>query len=63
MAKHVTMPCGWGCGERLTARQIRAHFSACILRPREERIAPPPKRRPAMRRVAKELRYEPMDPT
>jgi len=21
------MPCGWGCGKRLTASEIRAHFT------------------------------------
>lgn len=29
----VTMPCGWGCGAHLTAREIRVHFTSCIKRP------------------------------
>jgi hypothetical protein len=33
MAKHVTMPCGWGCGTELNASTMRAHFAACKMRP------------------------------
>lgn len=33
MGKHVTMRCGWGCGEELTARGIREHFRTCPKRP------------------------------
>lgn len=33
MASHVKMPCGWGCGARLGARTIAAHFSRCPCRP------------------------------
>lgn len=33
MGKHVTMKCGWGCGEELTARGIREHFRTCPKRP------------------------------
>ncbi len=29
----AAMPCGWGCGEILTARQMRAHFAICPNRP------------------------------
>jgi hypothetical protein len=29
----VTMPCGWGCGARLTAREMREHFTKCPKRP------------------------------
>jgi len=29
----VTMPCGWGCGRRLTAREMREHFTTCPNRP------------------------------
>ena len=28
------MPCGWGCGARLTAREIRKHFTICPNKPR-----------------------------
>lgn len=28
----VTMPCGW-CGSKLTARELRAHFTDCPKRP------------------------------
>jgi hypothetical protein len=31
----VTMPCGWGCGKRLTASEIRAHFTSCRKRPKK----------------------------
>src|SRR5580698_1178476 len=27
------MKCGWGCGTRLTASQMRAHFTVCPSRP------------------------------
>lgn len=33
MGKHVTMACGWGCGEELTARGMREHFKTCPKRP------------------------------
>jgi hypothetical protein len=33
----VTMPCGWRCGAKLTARDIRAHFTACPKRPKPAR--------------------------
>lgn len=39
----VTMPCGW-CGQPLTAREIRAHFTACPLRPARETDAPEQRR-------------------
>jgi hypothetical protein len=29
----VTMPCGWGCGANLTAREARPHFAKCPKRP------------------------------
>ncbi|MGO9894586.1 MAG: hypothetical protein ACLPX8_10290 [Bryobacteraceae bacterium] len=29
----VAMPCGWGCGMKLTARKMREHFTACRKRP------------------------------
>ncbi len=29
----VTMPCGWGCGADLTAREMRSHFVLCAKRP------------------------------
>ena len=29
----VTMPCGWNCGKRLTAREMRVHFTECPKRP------------------------------
>lgn len=29
----ITMPCGWGCGAHLTARQMRGHFTGCANRP------------------------------
>lgn len=29
----VRMPCGWGCGANLTAREIRTHFTICPKRP------------------------------
>ncbi len=35
----VTMPCGWGCGARLTARTMREHFTSCPAKP-----VPTPKR-------------------
>lgn len=28
------MPCGWLCGSKLTASQIRGHFTECLKRPR-----------------------------
>jgi hypothetical protein len=31
----VTKPCGWGCGKRLTATEIRAHFTSCRKRPKQ----------------------------
>jgi hypothetical protein len=31
----VTMVCGWGCGERLTASEIRAHFTSCRKGPKK----------------------------
>jgi hypothetical protein len=31
----VEMPCGWGCGAKLTAREMRAHFTACPKRPKK----------------------------
>ena len=30
----VEMPCGWGCGARLTAVEMRKHFTDCPRRPR-----------------------------
>ncbi len=40
LAKHpggrppgVKMPCGWGCGRKLTAREMREHFTTCPKRP------------------------------
>lgn len=27
------MPCGWGCGAELTAREMRKHFTECPLKP------------------------------
>lgn len=27
------MPCGWKCGESLTAREMRTHFVTCPKRP------------------------------
>lgn len=30
----VTMPCGWGCGKTLTAREMREHFTTCPKRPK-----------------------------
>jgi hypothetical protein len=27
------MPCGWGCGRDLTARQMREHFVTCENKP------------------------------
>ena len=33
------MPCGWKCGARLTAREMRAHFTNCPRRP--SRPGPP----------------------
>lgn len=29
-----TMPCGWRCGARLTATEMRPHFTDCPRRPR-----------------------------
>ncbi len=29
----VEMPCGWGCGAKLTAREMREHFTTCKRRP------------------------------
>jgi hypothetical protein len=29
----VEMPCGWKCGARLTAVEIRQHFTGCPKRP------------------------------
>ncbi len=29
----VTMPCGWKCGAKLTARGMRMHFTICPKRP------------------------------
>jgi hypothetical protein len=29
----LTMPCGWGCGAHLGAREIRYHFTDCPKRP------------------------------
>lgn len=29
----VTMPCGWKCGARLTATQMRQHFTDCPKKP------------------------------
>jgi hypothetical protein len=29
----VEMPCGWGCGTQLTAREMRKHFTTCPRRP------------------------------
>jgi hypothetical protein len=28
------MPCGWGCGANLSAREISKHFTACPKRPK-----------------------------
>jgi hypothetical protein len=28
-----TMPCGWGCGAKLTATEMRPHFTECPKRP------------------------------
>lgn len=30
----LEMPCGWGCGARLTISEIRGHFKTCALRPK-----------------------------
>jgi hypothetical protein len=27
------MKCGWGCGEQLTGRKMRVHFTICAMRP------------------------------
>ena len=32
----VEMPCGWGCGAKLTAAEIRTHFTDCPNRPAPE---------------------------
>ncbi len=29
----ATMPCGWGCGAVLTAREMREHFTDCPKKP------------------------------
>lgn len=29
----VEMPCGWGCGANLTAREMRNHFTTCPNKP------------------------------
>ena len=39
----VTMPCGWGCGEQLTARTIRGHFTSCAARPGKDPDRPEPR--------------------
>lgn len=33
------MPCGWGCGALLTARDMRTHFATCPNRPRPADVA------------------------
>ncbi len=33
MGPHIKMPCGWGCGTMLGARNAAAHFSRCPKRP------------------------------
>ena len=70
----VTMPCGWGCGKRLTASEIRAHFTSCpknawrrdnvLMRARAQ--AAPPRQPAAVRRThgpgdlySRALRVEP----
>lgn len=35
MGRHVTMACGWGCGQSFGARAIAAHFARCPNRPNE----------------------------
>jgi hypothetical protein len=30
------MPCGWRCGAKLTAREMREHFTTCPKRPKEK---------------------------
>lgn len=39
MGKHITMPCGWGCGAQLTARSVREHFTNCPMRSTAETAA------------------------
>ncbi len=29
------MPCGWKCGAKLTARQMREHFTSCPKKPKK----------------------------
>ena len=72
--RSVTMPCGWGCGKRLTASEIRAHFTSCpknawrrdnvLMRARAQ--AAPPRQPAAVRRThgpgdlySRALRVEP----
>jgi len=31
--KGPAMPCGWGCGALLSAREMRQHFARCPMRP------------------------------
>ena len=30
------MPCGWGCGAKLTASEMREHFTRCPKHPKSE---------------------------
>jgi len=44
----IRMPCGWECGSKLTAREMRKHFTDCPKRPGNaakpgDVILPPPK--------------------
>lgn len=31
------MPCGWRCGAKLTAREMRLHFVSCPRKPGQKR--------------------------
>ncbi len=35
------MPCGWGCGAKLSATEMRGHFTRCPKRPRRSWNSPP----------------------